>query len=166
MKPRIKYVTYGGKLGWFLRTHFSKYTSRAYLLFQYRLRERLFKKYIHAFYESEKTGRIILPGIVAVETINRCNGTCAFCPVNKNLDPRPFDKMSVGLFEKIIAELAEMNYSGYLNLYNNNEPFMDSRIEELYKYAREKLPKTTLFIYTNGSLMTQNVSAKSFHTLI
>lgn len=153
-KPRIKCVTYGGKLGWFLRKHFSRYTSRAYLSLQYRLRERLFKRYIRAFNEAQKNGKTLLPCLVALETINRCNGTCAFCPVNRNLDPRPFRKMSTGLFEKIINELSCWSYSGWLNLHVNNEPFMDSRIEDMYKYARGKLPGAKLFMYTNGTLIT------------
>lgn len=152
--PRIKCVTYGGKPGWFLRKHFSRYTSRAYLRLQYMLRERLFKRYINAFRASEANGKIPPPCIISLETINRCNGTCAFCPVNKNLDPRPFMRMSSELFTRIIDELSGMNFSGYMNLHGNNEPFMDSRIEDMYRYAREKLPNAKLFIYTNGTLMT------------
>ena len=25
---------------------------------------------------------------IEIETINRCNGKCSFCPVNRNIDPR------------------------------------------------------------------------------
>ena len=153
-KPRIKCVTYGGRVGWFLRKHFSRYTSRAYLILQYRLRERLFKRYINAFNEARSKGKYFLPCIIAIETINRCNSTCEFCPVNRNIDPRPFSKMSNELFRKIITELAELKFSGWLNIFCNNEPFMDSRIEDMYKYASEMLPDAKLFIYTNGTIMT------------
>ena len=46
---------------------------------------------------------------VEIETINRCNGVCAFCPVNINNDSRVFSIMQEELFEKIIDELAEMD---------------------------------------------------------
>ena len=30
---------------------------------------------------------------ISIETINRCNGVCSFCPVNKNLDKREYHLM-------------------------------------------------------------------------
>ena len=43
--------------------------------------------------------------IVEIETLNRCNGSCAFCPVNAHQPQRPYAKMETELFEKIIKEL-------------------------------------------------------------
>lgn len=146
----IKIVTYGGKIGWFLRKHFSKYTSEAYLEFQYRLRRQLFRKYA-VWFDSQR--EIPLPCLISIETINRCNSNCAFCPVNKTADPRPFQKMDEQLFKKIIQELADVNYNGYLNLYVNNEPLADKRIEEWYRFAKEQLPNAKTLMYTNGTLL-------------
>lgn len=154
-KAKIKCVTYAGRMGWFLRKHFSKYTSWAYLRLQYGLRKNLFKKYIDFFNYQAKKGEYILPCLISIETINRCNSTCAFCPANINDESRPFAKMSENLFVKIIDELAQLSYDGYLNLYVNNEPFMDNRIEEWYIYAKEKLPKAKMLLYTNGTLLTE-----------
>lgn len=97
-----------------------------------------------------------LPCLVSIETINRCNNTCGFCPANRNSEMRPFKKMPEELFHKIIEELKEADYDGYLNLYVNNEPFMDVRIEEWYKYASEQLPHAKMLLYTNGLLVTIN----------
>ena len=91
---------------------------------------------------------------IEIEVINRCNGECPFCPVNKHMDPRKLLKMDENLFRKIIDELGELNYSGRLALHSNNEPFLDSRIIEFAKYAREKVPKAFLYMYTNGTLLT------------
>lgn len=91
---------------------------------------------------------------IEIEVINRCNGECPFCPVNRNIDPRKFHKMDEKLFKKIIDELGELDYSGRLALHSNNEPFLDSRIIEFTKYAREKVPKAFLYMYTNGTLLT------------
>lgn len=154
-RAKIKCVTYGGKAGWILRKHFSKYTSWAYLELQYYLRKKLFEKYIQIFNDEFDTGNIILPCLISIETINRCNSTCSFCPANKNSDQRPFAKMDEELFKKIIQELVELKYDGYLNLYVNNEPFMDTRIEEWYKYAKEHLPNAKMLLYTNGTLITE-----------
>ena len=130
MKSKIKCVTYGGKAGWVLRKHFSQYTSWAYLEVQYLLRKSLFKSYIKLFETKFNENNTIMPCLISIETINRCNSSCAFCPANKNTDKRPFAKMEEGLFHKIIGELSDLEYDGYLNLYVNNEPFMDVRIEE------------------------------------
>ena len=70
--------------------------------------------------------------MILIETLNRCNGVCLFCSANKNAESRPFQKMDKFLFYKIIDDLKEMKYDGYLNLYVNNEPFMDTRIEDRY----------------------------------
>lgn len=91
---------------------------------------------------------------IEIETLNRCNGKCSFCPVNALEPQRKYAKMSERLFEKIINELAEGNYSDTLSLYSNNEPFLDERIIDFYKYAREKLPNAKLSLFTNGSLLT------------
>lgn len=152
----IKIVTYGGRLGWFLRKHFSWLTSWAYLESQYLLRQGLFKKYIHWFdaqKDIERGG--VQPSLISIETINRCNSTCDFCPANRNAETRPFMKMDDELFKKIIEELHDWGYVGYLNLYLNNEPLMDKQIEERYAYAKQMLPKAKMLFYTNGTLMTK-----------
>ncbi len=90
---------------------------------------------------------------IEIETINRCNGKCSFCPVNVNEPQRPYAKMTEELFHRIIDELQELNYKNELKLYSNNEPYLDIRIFDFMKYAREKLPQAYLVIYTNGSLL-------------
>lgn len=100
-----------------------------------------------------KYGGNLFSGI-EIETINRCNGVCPFCPVNHKLDRRPFARMSEELFEKIIDQLSEMNYSGIIGLSGNNEPFMDNRIVKFAKLARERVPYAYIIIWSNGTLLT------------
>ena len=91
---------------------------------------------------------------IEVETINRCNGVCSFCPVNRNADPRKEAVMSEELFHNIVEQLAEIDYSGRFTTFSNNEPLLDERIIEWNRYAREKLPKARMHMFTNGTLMT------------
>jgi radical SAM protein with 4Fe4S-binding SPASM domain len=93
-------------------------------------------------------------GIVDIETYNRCNNVCPFCPANRKDDIREEKKMSVKLFKKICTELGEMNYKGRLTLCSNNEPFLDERIETFAKMARDTVPDCDLRIVTNGILLT------------
>lgn len=91
---------------------------------------------------------------IEIETVNRCNGTCSFCPVNKNQDPREYKKMPEELFEKIIKELKEINYNGAIALHSNNEPLLDKEICNYAKYTRKELPNSYIYLYTNGTLLT------------
>ncbi len=90
-----------------------------------------------------------------IETINRCNGTCSFCPVNQTKDPRPLKRMEERLFSNIIHQLKERSYSGALGLFSNNEPLLDKRLPYFTKLARESLPNAFLYIYTNGILLSE-----------
>lgn len=92
---------------------------------------------------------------VEIETINRCNNDCSFCPVNCNDDTRPHKVMTKELFEKIINELVDINYEGYLSIFSNNEPLLDVRLYDFIQYAKEKLPKATHCLYTNGTLLDE-----------
>lgn len=91
---------------------------------------------------------------IEIETVNRCNGKCSFCPVSVGHDVRPYTVMEDTLFYKIIDELETLDYSGRIALFSNNEPFIDKRIIMFHKYARRKLPTARFHLYTNGSLLT------------
>jgi radical SAM protein with 4Fe4S-binding SPASM domain len=91
---------------------------------------------------------------VEIETINRCNGKCSFCPVNSKLDKRPFAKMNKILFCNIIDELSDLKYSGFLGLYSNNEPYLDRDIVDKIAYSRLKCQHAFIYLYTNGTLLT------------
>lgn len=91
---------------------------------------------------------------VEIETINRCNGVCSFCPVNAKNDSREKKVMSEELFYSVVDQLSRIEYSGRISLFSNNEPFLDNRIIEFNQYVREKLPKAHLYLFTNGTLLT------------
>lgn len=91
---------------------------------------------------------------VEIETINRCNGGCDFCPVSKKNESREFKVMEWELFKNIIDQLAEIGYSGRLALFSNNEPFLDEGILEKHEYARTNLPNCRMHLFTNGTLLT------------
>lgn len=99
---------------------------------------------------------------VEIETINRCNNNCSFCPVNINDDKRKFNRMTEELFIKIIDELSMQDYSGYVSLFSNNEPLLDNRIFDFIGYATKKLPNAIHALFTNGILLDE----KKFNILI
>lgn len=91
--------------------------------------------------------------LVEIETINRCNGSCEFCPVNHRDDPREKHIMSEELFHSIIGQLEELDYQGRISLFSNNEPFLDERIWDFSKYMRKHLSKAKIHMFTNGTLL-------------
>ncbi len=93
------------------------------------------------------------PAHIEIETINKCNSTCSFCPVNRNSDTRKPMRMDAALFNRIIDELADWDYRGTLNLFSNNEPFLDKRIFDFAVYARAKLPHAFVQIISNGNAL-------------
>lgn len=90
---------------------------------------------------------------IEIEIINRCNGTCSFCPVNKNVDTRELKYMDEDLLKKIIDELSELNYEGTIAFHSNNEPLLDKRLVSFLEYAKEKLPNNLIYLFTNGTLL-------------
>ncbi|MDQ7825406.1 MAG: SPASM domain-containing protein [Candidatus Eremiobacteraeota bacterium] len=93
---------------------------------------------------------------VELETLNRCNNTCSFCPVNARDDRREYRLMDEGLFRGIIGQLQGLDYRGALALYSNNEPLLDKRILEFHRAARAALPKARINLCTNGILLTRD----------
>lgn len=147
----LKIKNYGGVWGWYFKKIFPRLAAFLYIQTNFLIRRGKTKSYIKWFLGKSEPPK---PMIVEIETINRCNSTCEFCPANKNNDKRPFAKLSDEDFKKIIADLKEWGYHGMISLYINNEPLIDTRIVELHKYVRKQLPECRVKLFTNGTLMT------------
>lgn len=102
---------------------------------------------------------------VEIETVNRCNGNCTFCPVSRQADKREYHEMSDELFKKIIGELEEIDYSGRLALFSNNEPLLDKKIVERNQYARKHVPHARMHLFTNGTLLTLDIFKRLIENL-
>lgn len=118
------------------------------------IKKNAYRKAVNNYLKSYKIENPDIFTSVEIETLNRCNGQCHFCPVNVNEPQRKYAKMSKELYQKIISELSEMDFDGELALFSNNEPFLDERIIEFSKIAREKLTNAFIYIYTNGTLLS------------
>ena len=95
---------------------------------------------------------------IEIETINRCNSTCSFCPVNRWDERRSFAAMPKTLFSKIIDDLGSLSYSGKLALHSNNEPLLDETLVDRVREARTKCPDAFIFMYTNGTLLNTDLA--------
>lgn len=96
------------------------------------------------------------PFDIEIETINRCNNGCSFCPVNVHVDPRPEAVMSEDLIGRISEELGKERFSGRIALYCNNEPLIDKRLPKFVLDIKRCAPDSYIYISTNGILIKTN----------
>ncbi len=150
----IQVGSFMGRLGFGLRKYFPHMSSNLYIKLQSLRRNGASERFIQKALQRSEEDRLY-PVYIAVETVNRCNGTCPFCPANIHSEARPYQKMSDALFEKILDEIADWDsWDGVFSLYVNNEPFIDSRMVEMLQKARRRLPDAKMLVFTNGSLLT------------
>lgn len=93
------------------------------------------------------------PSVVEIEVNSRCNRSCSYCP--NSLPDRPVlqNLMSTPLYERIISELAGINYCGRLSFHFFNEPLLRKDLASLVAMARTRLPLAFIVLYTNGDLL-------------
>jgi hypothetical protein len=96
----------------------------------------------------------ILPEIVQIESTNLCNAKCVFCP--RDDMHRTQGIMSFELFRKIVDECADLGIA-HVRVHNYGEPFMDRRLSEKVRYAKQKGIREVGMI-SNGSLITEHVA--------
>ena len=123
----IRISSFMGRFGFEARRIAPNLASGAYLKLQFAMRGHDGDEYCRWFLEQPQ---IPMPQVVNIETINRCNSTCAFCTANVHAEKRPFRKISDDLYRSIIDQLADWGYGGHLTLYGNNEPLLDTGIVE------------------------------------
>ena len=100
-----------------------------------------------------------IPGSVAIEIGAACNRKCPWCPQSGELR-RKSAFLPIELFYKIVNELNAVDYAGSFAFHIYNEPLLDARIVDFTTYARAKLPKSTIYIHTNGDLLTLDLWRK------
>ncbi|MBQ6019534.1 MAG: SPASM domain-containing protein [Clostridia bacterium] len=149
----LKIVSFGGRLGFFAVKRLPRLTSGLYLGYIRLISARGKKQYIEKCLAAGETPLMC----VEVETINKCNGVCSFCPNNRYADQSPAQVMTEDVFRKIVTDLAARDYNGIFFFNGNNEPFLDKSICDRIDYVRQMLPRARLEVFTNGSLLTDAI---------
>ena len=100
------------------------------------------------------------PLLVHIETTNRCNFKCVFCPESDDSYQElagGYSSMAFEDFKRIVDELSVLGqHPRMINFFVMGEPLMNKRIAEYISYAREVLPQSILVLSTNGALLTEN----------
>ena len=100
-----------------------------------------------------------------VEPTNLCNFRCAPCvhgSDNTRNDLKPLRNMEMSLYKKIIRELQEWDGPKLklLRLALLGEPFVNSEFVDMVRIAKEANIAERVDTFSNGSLLTEAVSAK------
>lgn len=90
---------------------------------------------------------------VEIEIFSYCNRRCWFCP-NAEIDRISHNEyMAPELYSSIIAQLAEIEYTGMISYSRYNEPLADRIILDRLREARDALPGALLHTNTNGDYL-------------
>lgn len=100
---------------------------------------------------------------IGIETSSFCNRKCWFCP-NAYFDRgnRQYKYLDIKYIEKIANELNDLNYKGRIELDNYNEPLLDERLIDIIKLLRLRVPKSCIFLNTNGDYLTLDLELNLF----
>jgi hypothetical protein len=103
----------------------------------------------------EKAKALVKRFVIDVEIENHsfCNRTCWFCP-NTFIDRRgPNVVMAEDVFERILADLSSIGYSGALQWAGYHEPFAHPSIYARVARARTALPQALLVATSNSDYL-------------
>lgn len=99
--------------------------------------------------------RPIFPHVVQVQTINRCNAACEFCPYPTTVALEPKRVMTDDLWTRIIIQCAQEPSMVALVPMSKNEPTLDAKLDaRIAEFAKIRLPHQILEVVTNGSTLT------------
>lgn len=87
---------------------------------------------------------------VDIETTTVCNAACVWCPYPKYAGWRAGRFMDVGLFKKIVDELATIPQVRELRLNGLGEPLLDRFLDSRYEYISSKVGRFISTLTTNG----------------
>ncbi len=105
------------------------------------------------------------PSSVQIQTSNKCNAACRFCPYEITSKNEDFQLMDWNLYKKIIDECSEHDVKT-IHPFLMSEPLLNPNLDKYINYAKEKNQKTTINIFTNGSLLTKKNSEKLLNSKI
>lgn len=74
----------------------------------------------------------------------------------------PPQLMPMEVYQRVVGELARLEYRGSFVLHITNEPLLDKRLPDLIAIARAKLPSALIQFFSNGLLATTEALDRLF----
>ena len=109
------------------------------------------------FYEN-----IPVPSWIELSLIDACNRDCSFCPKSDAMiAPNTYQIMSIGLINKLVSELKEINFEGAFCLCGYGEPMLH---KELIKIINLLSEVGGVEIITNGDLVNKKTLLEIYNS--
>lgn len=89
---------------------------------------------------------------VSLETSAYCNRSCSFCPISTGRRPKQ-RLMEQALLDKVLGELAELEFDGILSAFLLNEPTMNKRYKDELRQMRATVPNSCIYVSTNADVL-------------
>lgn len=94
------------------------------------------------------------PAIVEFNLTGLCNRTCSFCPrADSDVFPNTNEYLEVSVFEKIMRDLAAIDYDSRIIFSAFSEPLLHKKLEELIAVAKRHV-RAGVEIVSNGDRLT------------
>lgn len=96
-----------------------------------------------------------------IETTNRCNIRCTYCPLSLDKYSKTvggFKTMSLDVFEKIARDIAENGPLKVLRFYLMGEPLVNPKLPEMISIASTMKLSERIELTSNGFLLDENKS--------
>jgi radical SAM protein with 4Fe4S-binding SPASM domain len=99
----------------------------------------------------------LFPSVIQVQTINRCNGACEFCPYPYTIHLQERRVMDDALYSKIVDEcVAEEGLHDFVPM-SKNEPLLDVKMEQrVAEFKSKARPHQMVELVTNGAALTSS----------
>ncbi|MEI7474092.1 MAG: radical SAM protein [bacterium] len=88
---------------------------------------------------------------IYIDTMGTCTNKCYMCPARAGKKKNKY--MSDELFNKVIQGLKNYNYKKPINLYGQDEPFLDPKIFDRLLHAKKELPTSEMILISNFSVL-------------
>lgn len=93
------------------------------------------------------------PNIVQIETVQGCNRNCQFCGTSGM--EKKFYFAKPGVIRHTCELMKEAELGSRILLAGHGEPTMHPHIKDIIKIIRNTLPKTTIHLFTNGTIIAK-----------
>lgn len=98
------------------------------------------------------------PAEIQIQTNTLCNATCVMCPYPEVSKEFEHGKMDEDLYREILDQCANEPSLWRIEPFLMNEPFTDKRMVDWIALAKQRVPRATVTVTTNGSLLRPKVT--------
>lgn len=103
---------------------------------------------------------IPLPSVIEISESGTCNRKCSFCPRSDKNYPDVKEFISTNLLDKLISDLAAVDYKGLILFSGFVEPMIDVNIYSHIEKIRKCLPLVKIDMVTNGDVLNASRISK------